>query len=133
MAFRSACVSIGIAAEHEAVMHLYDTIYGGEPRLASRTQESAMEHQRSGRLRWDTTKAAQPGWLLFLDGQPGEAPTMLPGFETRVPRGARHAEVARLIAAMLQRETGHQPQRVQFTQIEPGPVYYFVATDESPA
>jgi len=93
----------------------------------------ATEHQISGRLRWDTTKAAQPGWLLFLDGQPGDAPTMLPGFETSVPREASHAEVARLIAAMLQRETGHQPQRVQFTQIETGPVYYFVAMDERSA
>jgi hypothetical protein len=92
-----------------------------------------MEHQRSGRLRWDTTKAAQPGWLLFLDGHPGDAPTMLPGFETSVPREASHAEVVRLIAAMLQRETGHQPQRVQFTQIAAGPVYYFVAMDEGPA
>src|SRR6516165_708221 len=113
-------------------MSLYDAAYGGEQRLASCAQESAMEYQMSGRLRWDTTKAAQPGWLLFLDGQPGDAPTMLPGFETRVPREASHAEVARLIAAMLQRETGHQPQRVQFTQIEAGPVYYFVATDEEP-
>ena len=92
-----------------------------------------MAQQRSGRLRWDTTKAAQPGWLLFLDGQPGDAPTMLPAFETRVPREASHAAVARLIAAMLQRETGHPPQRVQFTQIAAGPVYYFVATDERPA
>ena len=91
-----------------------------------------MAHHRSGRLRWDTTKAAQPGWLLFLDGQPGDAPIMLPAFETSVPCEASHAEVARLIAAMLQRETGHQPQRVQFTQIEAGPVSYFVAMDEEP-
>ena len=91
-----------------------------------------MAHHSSGRLRWDTTTAAQPGWLLFLDGQPGDAPIMLPAFETSVPREARHAEVARLLAAMLQRETEHQPQRVQFTQIEAGPVYYFVAMDEEP-
>jgi len=56
-----------------------------------------MTHQRSGRLRWDTTHAATPGWLLFLDGQPGEAPTMLPEFETSLPREASQAEVARLI------------------------------------
>ena len=92
-----------------------------------------MAHHRSGRLRWDTTKAAQPGWLLFLDGQPGDAPIMLPAFETSVPREARHAEVARLIGEMLHRETGHRPQHVQFTQIKAGPVYYFVATDEGPA
>ena len=54
-----------------------------------------MTHQRSGRLRWDTTHAATLGWLLFLDGQPGEAPTMLPEFETSLPRKASQAEVAR--------------------------------------
>jgi hypothetical protein len=59
-----------------------------------------MAHQRSGRLRWDTTKAAQPGWLLFLAGQSGDAPTMLPGFDTSLPRDASHTEVARLIGEM---------------------------------
>jgi hypothetical protein len=93
----------------------------------------AMEHPMRGRLRWDTTKAAQPGWLLFLAGQPSDASTMLPGFETSLPRNASHAEVARLIGEMLHRETGHRPQHVQFTQIKAGPVYYFVATDEGPA
>jgi len=93
----------------------------------------AMEHQRSGRLCWDTTHAATPGWLLFLDGRPGDALTMLPGFETRLPRDASHAEVAHLIGEMLRRETRHLPAQVQFTQIEDGPVYYFVATYEGPA
>ena len=92
-----------------------------------------MAQQKSGRLRWDTTKAAQPGWLLFLAGQPSDASTMLPGFETSLPRDASHAEVVHLIGAMLSRETGHLPQQVQFTQIEKGPVYYFVATCEGPA
>ena len=92
-----------------------------------------MDHQMRGRLRWDTTKAAIPGWLLFLDGRPGDPPTMLPVFETSLPRDASHAEVSRLIGEMLHRETGHRPQHVRFTQIETGPVYYFVATDESPA
>ena len=45
-----------------------------------------MEHPISGRLSWDTTHAATPGWLLFLDGRPGDTPTMLPGFETCLPR-----------------------------------------------
>jgi len=92
-----------------------------------------MEHHISGRLRWDTTKAAQPGWLLFLDGQPGDAPRMLPEYDTSLPREASHAEVARLIEEMLDRETGHRRQHVQLTQSEDGPVYYFVATDEGPA
>ena len=92
-----------------------------------------MDHHLSGRLHWNTTHAATPGWLLFLEGLPGDAPTMLPGFETSLPRDASHAEVARLIGEMLHRETGHRPQHVQFTQIKAGPVYYFVATDEGPA
>ena len=41
-----------------------------------------MDDPISGRLRWDTTKAAIPGWLLFLDGRPGDAPTMLSVYET---------------------------------------------------
>ena len=92
-----------------------------------------MAHQISGRLHWDTTHAATPGWLLFLDGLPGEIPTMLSGFETGLPRDASHAEVARLIGAMLQRETGHLPLQVECTQIADGPVYHFVATYEGPA
>ena len=92
-----------------------------------------MEHQISGRLHWDTTHASMPGWLLFLDGRPGDTPTMLPGFDTHLPRYASHAEVARLIGEMLQRETGRLPQQVQFTHIEDGPVYYFVATYEGSA
>jgi len=92
-----------------------------------------MTHQRSGRLRWDTTHAATPGWLLFLDGQPGEAPTMLPEFETSLPREASQAEVARLIEDMLFRATGQRPQQVQVTQSEDGLAYTFVATYEGPA
>ena len=92
-----------------------------------------MEHPLSGRLHWDTTHAATPGWLLFLDGLPGDTPTMLPGFESSLPRDASHAEVVHLIGAMLCRETGHLPQQVQCTQIEDGPVYAFVATYEGPA
>jgi hypothetical protein len=101
--------------------------------LASRAQEIAMEHQRSGRLHWDTTHAATPGWLLFLDGQPGDAPTMLPGIETSLPRDASHAEIVRLIGEMLSRETGHPPQQVHITPLEEGSGYAFVATDEDPA
>ena len=92
-----------------------------------------MDHQRSGRLRWDTTKAATPGWLLFLDGLPGDAPRMLSEYETSLPRDASQAEVARLIGEMLARETGPLPQQVQVTQIEAGPVYSFVATYAEPA
>jgi hypothetical protein len=87
-----------------------------------------MEHEISGRLHWDTTHAATPGWLLFLDGHPGDIPTMRPGLDRSLPRDASHAEVARLIGEMLQRETGHLPQQVQFTHIEDGLVYSFVAT-----
>jgi hypothetical protein len=92
-----------------------------------------MEHQISGRLHWETTHAAMPGWLLFLDGQPGDVPTMLPGFETSLPRDASPAELVRLIGEMLSRETGHLPQQVQVTPMEKGAGYYFVATDEGPA
>jgi hypothetical protein len=114
-------------------MHLYYTACGGEPVLASRAQESAMEHQIRGRLHWDTTHAATPGWLLFLDGQPGDAPTMLPGFETSLPRDASHAELVHLIGTMLSRETGHLLGEVQVTPMQEGSGYYFVATDEGPA
>jgi len=92
-----------------------------------------MAHHISGRLHWDTTHAATPGWLLFLDGLPGEAPRMLPAFETSLPREASHADVARLTEDMLSRETGHRPHQVQGTQVEDGPVYAFVATYEGPA
>jgi hypothetical protein len=92
-----------------------------------------MAHQISGRLHWDTTHAATPGWLLFLEGQPGDVPRMLPGFETRLPREASHAEVACLIGEMLHRETGHRPQQVQVTPLEDGTGYAFVATYEGPA
>ena len=91
-----------------------------------------MDHL-SGRLHWDTTHAATPGWLLFLEGLPGEAPTMLPGYETSLPREASAAEITRLLREMLQRETGHLPQEVQITRIEDGPAYYFIATYEGPA
>ena len=77
-----------------------------------------MAHHISGRLHWDTTHAATPGWLLFLDG---------------LPREASHADVARLTEDMLSRETGHRPHQVQVTQVEDGPVYAFVATYEGPA
>jgi hypothetical protein len=102
-------------------------------RTSPHAQEMAMEHQRSGRLHWDTTHAATPGWLLFLDGQPGDAPTMLPGIETSLPRDASHAEIVRLIGEMLSRETGHPPQQVHITPLEEGSGYAFVATDEDPA
>ena len=92
-----------------------------------------MEHQRSGRLHWDTTHAATPGWLLFLDGRPGDAPMMLPGYDTSLPREASHAEVARLIGEMLSRETGHLPTDVQLASIEEGTDYAFVARYEGPA
>jgi hypothetical protein len=70
-----------------------------------------MSHHLSGRLHRDTTCAAPPGWLLFLDRLPGDAPTMLTGFATDVPRDASHAEVVHLIGEMLYRETGHLPWR----------------------
>ena len=44
-----------------------------------------MEHQRSGRLHWDTTHAATPGWLLFLDGQPGDTPRCCPDSRRACP------------------------------------------------
>jgi hypothetical protein len=92
-----------------------------------------MEHHLSGRLHWDTTHAARPGWLLFLDGRPGDTPTMLPEFETSLPRDASHAEVTRLIGEMLRRAIGHLPQQMQVTPLEDGTGYAFVATYEGSA
>ena len=92
-----------------------------------------MDHHLSGRLHWNTTHAATPGWLLFLEGLPGDAPTMLPGFATRLPRNASHAEIVHLIGEMLQRETGYPPLQVQVTPLEDGTGYAFVATYEGPA
>ena len=51
-----------------------------------------MEHQRTGRLHWDTTHAATPGWLLFLEAQPEDLLTMRPWLETRLPADASTAE-----------------------------------------
>ena len=92
-----------------------------------------MDHHLSGRLHWNTTHAATPGWLLFLEGLPGDAPTMLPGFETSLPRNASHAEIVHLIGEMLQRETGHLPLQVHVTPLEDSTGYEFVATYEGPA
>lgn len=92
-----------------------------------------MDHHLSGRLHWNTTHAATPRWLLFLDGLPGDAPMMLHGFETSLPRDASHAEIVHLIGEMLQRETGHLPLQVQVTPLEDSTGYAFVATYEGPA
>jgi hypothetical protein len=92
-----------------------------------------VDHHLSGRLHWDTTHAATPGWLLFLDGRPSDAPIMLSGFETSLPRDTSHAEVVHLIETMLVRETGHLPLQVQVTPLEDGTGYAFVATYEGPA
>jgi len=91
-----------------------------------------MPHQISGRLRWDTTHAATPGWLLFLAGQSQDLLTMRPWLESSLPCDASVAEVRHLIGALLQRETGHRPAAVQVTPREDGPVYAFVATYEAP-
>jgi len=96
-------------------------------------EDTNVDHQLSGRLHWDTTHAATPGWLLFLGGLPGDAPTMLTGFETSLPRDASHAEVVRLIREMLSRETGDLPLQGQVTPLEDGTGYAFVATYEGPA
>lgn len=92
-----------------------------------------MEHQRSGRFHWDTTHAGTPGWMLFLDGRPGDAPIMLPEYDRSLPHDASHAEVVHLIGEMLSRETGHLPQQVQVTPLADGTGYAFVATYEGPA
>lgn len=92
-----------------------------------------MEHAISGRLHWDTTHAATPRWMLFIEEHPGDALMMLPGYDTRLPRDASHAEVARLIGEMLYRETGQRAQQVQITPIEEGTGYAFVAMDTEPA
>jgi hypothetical protein len=92
-----------------------------------------VDHHLSGRLHWDTTHAATPGWLLFLDRLPRAPPTMLTGFATSLPREASHAEIVHLIGEMLSRETGHLPLEVQVTPLEASTGYAFVATYEGPA
>ena len=92
-----------------------------------------MDRHLSGRLHWETTHAATPGWLLFLDRLPGDTPTMLTGLATDAPREVSHTQVVHLIGEMLRRETGHLPLEVQVTPLEDGTGYAFVATYEGPA
>ena len=92
-----------------------------------------MEHQRTGRLHWDTTHAATPGWLLFLEGQPEDILTMRPWLDTSLPADASAAAITHLIGELLQRDTGHLPAQVQLTQRTDGPGYTFVATFEDAA
>ena len=92
-----------------------------------------MVHQITGRLRWDTTHAATPGWLLFLEGQPADLLTMRPWLETHLPAEASAAVITHLIGELLHRDTGQLPAQVQLTQRADGPVYTFVATYEEAA
>ena len=92
-----------------------------------------MEHQRTGRLYWDTTHVATPGWLLFLDAQPEDLLTMRPWLETHLPAEASPAAITHLIAEFLQRDTGYRPAQVHLTQRVDGPGYVFVATFEDAA
>jgi hypothetical protein len=96
-------------------------------------KEKVMEHQITGRLRWDTTHAATPGWLLFLEGPPEDSLTMRPWLETSLPADASAAEVQHLLENLLQRDTGQRPAQVQLTQRTDGPGYMFVATYEDAA
>jgi hypothetical protein len=89
-----------------------------------------MEHQITGRLHWDTTHAATPGWLLFLNGQSEDILAMRPWLDTSLPSDASAAEITHLIGELLQRETGHLPAQVQLTECADGPGYTFVATYE---
>ena len=72
-----------------------------------------MVHQITGRLRWDTTHAATPGWLLFLEGQPADLLTMRPWLETHLPAEASAADITHLIGELLHRDTGQLPAQVQ--------------------
>ena len=92
-----------------------------------------MAHQRTGRLHWDTTHAATPGWLLFLEGQPEDILTMRPWLDTSLPADASAAAITHLIGELLQRDTGHLLAQVQLTQRTDGPGYTFVATFEDAA
>jgi hypothetical protein len=92
-----------------------------------------MVHQITGRLRWDTTHAATPGWLLFLEGQPADLLTMRPWLETHLPAEASAADITHLIGELLHRDTGQLPAQVQLSQRADGPVYTFVATYEEAA
>jgi len=92
-----------------------------------------MVHQITGRLRWDTTHAATPGWLLFLEGQPADLLTMRPWLETHLPAEASAADITHLIGELLHRDTGQLPAQVQLTQRADGPVSTFVATYEEAA
>jgi hypothetical protein len=92
-----------------------------------------MAQQRTGRLHWDTTHAATPGWLLFLEGQPEDLLTMRPWLDTSLPADASAAAITHLIGELLHRDTGHLPAQVQLTQRTDGPGYTFVATFEDAA
>lgn len=92
-----------------------------------------MPHAISGRLRWDTTHAATPCWLLFLDGETSDAPRMLSVYDTSTPQDTSPDAFARLVGAMLQRETGHPPREVRRMPVEEGTGYHFVALCEDPA
>ena len=70
-----------------------------------------MAHPISGRLDWDTTHAATPCWLLFLDGHAGDAPMISPVYDTRTPHHASPSELARLIGEMLHGKPGTCPGR----------------------
>ena len=87
-----------------------------------------MNHQRTGRLYWDTTHAATPGWLLFLEAQPEDLLTMRPWLETLLPADASPAAITHLIEEFLQRDTGHRPAQVHLTQRVDGPGSACVAT-----
>jgi hypothetical protein len=122
-----ACVGYGLCVRPRgtgsgiklALLHQRDAVNprgvvhteeGKNPLPADRwSQETVMEHQRTGRLYWDTTHAATPGWLLFLDAQPEDLLTMRPWLETRLPADAMPAAITHLLEELLQRDTGHRP------------------------
>jgi hypothetical protein len=122
---------VGIEGAHWVGGNRWD---GACPRPAGPwRQEKVMAHQITGRLRWDTTHAATPGWLLFLEEPPQDNLTMRPWLATSLPAEASAAEVQHLIADLLQRDTGQRPAQVQLTQRTDGPGYTFVATYEDAA
>jgi hypothetical protein len=105
---------------------------GHVSRFARSGDDHGTRHKRTTPLRYDPCSDAEGGCSSLMS-VPATPPTMLPGYDTRLPREASHAEVARLIGEMLSRETGHRAQQVQITPIEEGTGYKFVATEAGPA
>ena len=60
----------------------------------------------SGELVWDTTEAAAPRWILFLEGPPGDPPLRLDPRDFSTPQTASTRQLVALIGTTFRKETG---------------------------